>query len=618
MLQKIKEKDSEITDHLKQNAKLKEKVIALLKQVESNSARRLESEQQQEQLRESALQSPTYNNIQYLEVMRHCEQTNEKYLKLQEEFSQVKNKVGVYILNIQEALPGEFRDKFYPEGIDLLIAVKTARDKLYYLFETVFAQLRERNELYSEENAELANWMLMLMGRIEKASHNLFRLELLLSVCETEEELANIVTRRVFKEQALFMETFAGECLAKFADNSVSVAITFDQFDQALRTIEDENSQLQGALGLENDMKLRMSSESMGSVLYAMEMVLNFKLLSELKENAPLDSTLEGYLKRMSEYLRELCLNSHIRYRPHMQNYLDGLKFISEMFKDFEAENLILFLENLNAEREEIKLLKNVLIQMQAYIKELQVDLEEMQFSDELKKLQTRLTGGLWRKRIDLIRDELTRVRQLTEQKNDLEAELVEAKKKIVIQDKDLKDKGVVKEVLEKRIGELQLRVEQISGLEAEIKRLNEKIKNAEDGGRALEEELDSLLKKNTQVNEEYKKLKEKFDAHAILGQQKQAARSSVQHTLSIDSVPVKNILKENSVLRNVHLKERIVKLRYSPVLQIDNPATADPYKKLRRQTLASLVDSKIVVPGEKTDSGRTDQLLLSIQNIAK
>lgn len=29
--------------------------------------------------------------------------------------------------------------------------------------------------------------MLMLMGRIEKASHNLFRLELLLGVCETEE-----------------------------------------------------------------------------------------------------------------------------------------------------------------------------------------------------------------------------------------------------------------------------------------------------------------------------------------------------------------------------------------------------------------------------------------------
>jgi hypothetical protein len=65
----------------------------------------------------------------------------------------------------------------------------------------------------------------------------------------------------------------------------------------------------------------------------------------------------------------------------------------------------------------------------------------------------------MWRRRIDGIRDELLRVKQLTDQKNDMEAELVEAKKRIIIQDKDLKDKIVVKEVLEKRIGELQLRV---------------------------------------------------------------------------------------------------------------------------------------------------------------
>jgi len=162
-----------------------------------------------------------------------------------------------------------------------------------------------------------------------------------------------------------------------------------------------------------------------------------------------------------------------------MQNYREGLKLINEMFKEIEAENLILHLENLNAEREEIKILKNVLLTMQTYIKELQVDLEDIQFSDELKKLQTRLTGTMWRKRIDLIREELMRVRQLTDQNNDLEAELVEAKKKILIQDKDLKDKIVVKEVLEKRIGELQLRVEQIAELEYKIKGLNEKLKNS-------------------------------------------------------------------------------------------------------------------------------------------
>jgi hypothetical protein len=102
---------------------------------------------------------------------------------------------------------------------------------------------------------------------------------------------------------------------------------------------------------------------------------------------------------------------------------------------------------------------------MQTYIKELQIDLEEIHFSDKLKMLQTRLIGGMCCKRIDGIRDELLRVMRLTDQKNDMEAELVEAKKRIIIQHKDLKDKIVVKEVLKKRIGELQLRVEQIAGL---------------------------------------------------------------------------------------------------------------------------------------------------------
>jgi hypothetical protein len=171
-------------------------------------------------------------------MMKHSEIVNERYLKLQNEFSQVKNKVGVYVLNILEALPEDFSHKLYPEGIDLIVALKTARDKLYYLFETVSSQLRERNELYTDENTELANWMLMLMGRVEKAFHNLFRLELLLTVCETEEELANIVTKRVIKEQALFLETFASEVLSKFAENSVSVAIPFDQFDQSVKTLE--------------------------------------------------------------------------------------------------------------------------------------------------------------------------------------------------------------------------------------------------------------------------------------------------------------------------------------------------------------------------------------------
>jgi len=72
----------------------------------------------------------------------------------------------------------------------------------------------------------------------------------------------------------------------------VSVAITFDQFDQSLKVLEEENNSIPRTLAIENDMKLHISSESMSSILYTLEMVLNFKVLSELRENAPIDSNL--------------------------------------------------------------------------------------------------------------------------------------------------------------------------------------------------------------------------------------------------------------------------------------------------------------------------------------
>jgi hypothetical protein len=89
----------------------------------------------------------------------------------------------VYVLNILEALPDDFSQKFYPEGIDFLVAIKTARDKMYYLFETATSQLRERNELFTDENIELANWMIILLAKIRDAFPCLYRLELLLTVC---------------------------------------------------------------------------------------------------------------------------------------------------------------------------------------------------------------------------------------------------------------------------------------------------------------------------------------------------------------------------------------------------------------------------------------------------
>ncbi len=82
---------------------------------------------------------------------------------------------------------------------------------------------------------------------------------------------------------------------------------------------------------------MKLSSEAMSAVHDALEMLLNFRALSELKHNAQIDVTYENYLKKMGDYLRELCLNPHIRYRPKMLEFLDGIKTIRELFKDIEV-----------------------------------------------------------------------------------------------------------------------------------------------------------------------------------------------------------------------------------------------------------------------------------------
>ncbi len=75
-----------------------------------------------------------------------------------------------------EALPEDFSQKLYPEGVDLMVSVKTCRDKLYYMFEAISGQLRERNELYTEENLELAKWMLLLLNLTSDVFPQLFRI----------------------------------------------------------------------------------------------------------------------------------------------------------------------------------------------------------------------------------------------------------------------------------------------------------------------------------------------------------------------------------------------------------------------------------------------------------
>lgn len=90
--------------------------------------------------------------------------------------------------------------------------------------------------------------MIILMSKIREVFPCLYRLELLLGVCESEEELASIVTRRAIKDQAVFLESFAADLLHKFVENSVSVAVTFEQFDQSIKTLEEESNMITGHL----------------------------------------------------------------------------------------------------------------------------------------------------------------------------------------------------------------------------------------------------------------------------------------------------------------------------------------------------------------------------------
>lgn len=68
------------------------------------------------------------------------------------QFSEIRNQVGVYMLNLSEALPESFTTKLYPEVISLLTAVKSANDKLYYIFTSAADTFKNKSDIYSKDN----------------------------------------------------------------------------------------------------------------------------------------------------------------------------------------------------------------------------------------------------------------------------------------------------------------------------------------------------------------------------------------------------------------------------------------------------------------------------------
>lgn len=63
-------------------------------------------------------------------------------------------------------------------------------------------------------------------------------------------------------------------------------------------------------------------------------------------------------------------------------------------------------------------------------------------------------------------------------------------------------------------------------------------------------------------------------------------------------------------------MKEKIAKLKYSEILQFGQTVSDDPYRKLRRQTLANMIDMKVSM--EPVDRMKVDQLLVTMEKIGK
>ena len=103
---------------------------------------------------------------------------SEKYLEFELRSCQIKNIVGVEMLNIVETIPESYTKQFYPEIINIVIDLKSANDKLYLLFDTVSTYIRTRNDIFAKENLDKAKWLVMLLEQIPLLYGQLTKIEL--------------------------------------------------------------------------------------------------------------------------------------------------------------------------------------------------------------------------------------------------------------------------------------------------------------------------------------------------------------------------------------------------------------------------------------------------------
>ena len=108
--------------------------------------------------------------------------------------------------------------------------------------------------------------------------------------------------------------------------------MVFDKVEAANDQLESECANFTKGMSKDNETKLELINQIMGSLISAFGVILSYKLMSELKENAQIDSSLDTYMKRLGEYLRELCLNNHIRYKPKMKSLIDDCLLLKDVY----------------------------------------------------------------------------------------------------------------------------------------------------------------------------------------------------------------------------------------------------------------------------------------------
>lgn len=126
-----------------------------------------------------------YQN-KYYNILKVNNEVRKSELRHLIQFSEIRNQVGVYILNLNEALPESFTSKLYPEVITILTALKSANDKLYYLFITVCDTFKSKPDIYSKENQDLAQWLIILLREVVTLYGCLHKIEFAFTTADTQ------------------------------------------------------------------------------------------------------------------------------------------------------------------------------------------------------------------------------------------------------------------------------------------------------------------------------------------------------------------------------------------------------------------------------------------------